>query len=83
VLLDAVVAMNPASLRTCVLLKKRRSDIPDRIAPDFIGFEVGQEFVVGYGLDFDNLYRNLPDVCVLRRHDVRDPASSTGAEGQT
>jgi hypothetical protein len=37
-------------------------------SPDFVGFHIGAEFVVGYGLDFDGLYRNLPDVVVLKRH---------------
>jgi len=75
-LLDAVAAMCPASLRTCVLLKKDRPDLPDRPQPDFAGFQVPNEFLVGYGLDFDNLYRNLPDVCVLRRH-APGPAGET------
>jgi len=65
VLTEAVAKVGPASLRTCVLLRKCRPDLPDRLQPDFVGFDIGREFVVGYGLDFDNLYRNLPDVCVL------------------
>jgi len=65
-LMDTAAAMNPASLRTCVLLEKARADLPDRIAPDFVGFRIDRKFVVGYGLDFDNLYRNLPDVCALK-----------------
>jgi len=69
VLLSRVEKMEPASLRSCVLLVKRRPDLTGRVRPDFVGFEVEPEFLVGYGLDFDNLYRNLPDVCVLGRHD--------------
>ena len=58
----------PASLRTCVLMRKDRSDRPDRPAVDFVGFDIADEFVVGYGLDYNNLYRNLPDICVLKPH---------------
>ncbi|MFB3894628.1 MAG: hypoxanthine phosphoribosyltransferase [Phycisphaerae bacterium] len=67
-LLSAVAAQRPAAVRTCVLLRKRRPDLPRRPTADFVGFDVPDEFVVGYGLDFDNLYRNLPDICVLKRH---------------
>ena len=65
-LCDLVEKQNVASLKTCVLLRKNRPDLSDRPAVDFVGFGVGDEFVVGYGLDYDNLYRNLPDVCVLK-----------------
>ena len=66
-LTDAVAAAGPASLRICVLLAKRRADLSDRPRADFVGFEIDDEFVVGYGLDFDHRFRNLPDVCVLKR----------------
>lgn len=56
--------VGPRSVRTCVLLKKLRPGV-DQPPADFLGFEIGEEFVVGYGLDFDNLYRNLPDLCAL------------------
>jgi hypoxanthine-guanine phosphoribosyltransferase len=36
------------------------------VEADYVGFEIPDEFVVGYGLDFNNLYRNLPDIVVLR-----------------
>jgi hypoxanthine phosphoribosyltransferase len=55
---------NPASLRICALLNKperRRADIPI----DYLGFDIPNEFVVGYGLDFDEKYRNLPYIGVL------------------
>jgi hypoxanthine phosphoribosyltransferase len=55
-----------ASLRTCVLLRKRRTDLPARAEPDFVGFDVEDHFVVGYGLDYGNFYRNLPDICILK-----------------
>jgi len=65
---DAVRALKPASLASCVLLRKQRDDRPDRFEADYVGFDIPDEFVVGYGLDFDDLYRNLPDVCVLQSH---------------
>jgi hypoxanthine phosphoribosyltransferase len=55
----------PASLRVCTLLSKperRELDVP----LDFVGFEVPDEFVVGYGLDFAEEYRNLPFIGVLK-----------------
>lgn len=56
---------NPASLKICALLDK-----PDRretdLNGDYVGFEVPNEFVVGFGLDYAERYRNLPDVCILK-----------------
>ncbi len=58
--------LNPASLRVCVLLEKKgRREVPDAV-PDFVGFQIPDEFVVGYGLDFAEHYRNLPVIGVLR-----------------
>ena len=54
----------PASLRICVLLAKRKSRARE-VAADYVGFEIGDEFVVGYGLDYEERYRNLPFVGVL------------------
>lgn len=55
----------PASLRTIVLLRKPRPDAAD-VPCEHVGFEIPDEFVVGYGLDFDGLYRNLPYIGTLR-----------------
>jgi len=56
---------HPASLRICTLLSKpSRREIP--IPLDFVGFEIPDEFVVGYGLDFAEAYRNLPFIGVLK-----------------
>jgi len=63
--LETLRARNPASLRVCALLSKparRRVDVP----VDYICFEIPDEFVVGYGLDFRQIYRNLPFVGVLK-----------------
>ena len=55
---------NPASIRVCTILDK-----PARRKVDFkgeyVGFEIPDEFVIGYGLDYDGKYRDLKDVCVL------------------
>ncbi len=62
---------NPASLRVCTLLSKpsrREIDVP----LDFVGFEVPDEFVVGYGLDFAEEYRNLPFIGVLKEEVYAD-----------
>jgi hypoxanthine phosphoribosyltransferase len=62
---SVLLAMEPASLKTCVLLCKQGRQVVLR-NPDFVGFEVPDEFVVGYGLDFAEHYRNLPCIGVLR-----------------
>jgi hypoxanthine phosphoribosyltransferase len=55
----------PLSLKTCVLLSKQVTRaIP--ITADYSGFDIGDEFVVGYGLDYDGEYRNLPVIGVLK-----------------
>ena len=62
--LDYLLTRSPASLHVCTLLDKRvrrLSDIPLK----YVGFEVPDEFVVGYGLDFNNEYRNLPFIGIL------------------
>jgi hypoxanthine phosphoribosyltransferase len=57
-------ARRPRSVRTCVLLDKGgRRQVNARI--DYIGFTIPNVFVVGYGLDYDGLYRNLPHVAAL------------------
>lgn len=64
-LLENLRGRNPATLRTCVLLDKiERREV--EVTPDFVGFEIPDEFVVGYGLDFAEKYRNLPYVGVLK-----------------
>ena len=62
---ERVLAHGPRSLRTCVLLRKPGKAPPD-VAVEFVGFDIADEFVVGYGLDYDDYYRNLPDIGVLR-----------------
>jgi hypoxanthine phosphoribosyltransferase len=58
--------MNPASLKVCVLLRKPTDGA--QITPaDYVGFDIPNEFVVGYGLDYDDYYRNLPDIVTLKK----------------
>jgi hypoxanthine phosphoribosyltransferase len=64
-LLRSLQARKPASLEICALLSKpsrRRAELDVR----YLGFEVPDEFVVGYGLDYAGTYRNLPNICVLK-----------------
>ena len=56
----------PRSVRVCVLLRKRKPRAR-RVNADYVGFEIDDEFVVGYGLDFMEQYRNLPYIGVLRK----------------
>ncbi len=55
----------PRSIRSCVLLRKP-SKAPADVPADFVGFDIDDVFVVGYGLDFNDHYRNLPDIAVLK-----------------
>ena len=61
---DAIGEQSPASVRSCVLLNKQERRIVDYRA-DYVGFEIPDAFVVGYGLDFDGFYRNLPEIIEL------------------
>lgn len=64
-LFQLLKARHPASIRLVTLLDKpSRRTKP--ITADYVGFEVPDEFVVGYGLDYDELYRNLPYIGVLK-----------------
>src|SRR3954468_2892560 len=71
--LPAVRAMNPASLKSCVLLRKDRPAARE-VPVDYVGFEIPDEFVVGYGLDYDNYYRNLPDIVTLKKSVIKGGA---------
>ena len=63
-LLENLETRSPASIRILSLLDKpsrRRVELQ----PDYVGFTIPDEFVIGYGLDYGEKYRNLPDVCIL------------------
>jgi hypoxanthine phosphoribosyltransferase len=53
------------SVKTCVLLRKDRPEAKS-VHADYVGFEIPDEFIVGYGLDYNNYYRNLPDIVTLK-----------------
>lgn len=62
-----VLSKRPASIRICALLDKPERRKPGiTLKPDYVGFTIPNEFVVGYGLDFNEHYRNLPYVGVLK-----------------
>jgi len=65
-LMDNLAGRNPASLKTCALLDK-----PDRrkvsVKVDYVGFDIPDEYIVGYGLDYQDKYRCLKDIYVLER----------------
>jgi hypoxanthine phosphoribosyltransferase len=71
---EKLATAKPRSIRVCVLLSKRKQRSRP-VEVNYVGFEIEDEFVVGYGLDFMERYRNLPYIGVLRkellqRHDM-------------
>ena len=62
---DLLGQRKPASLRLCTLLDKPERRVVD-VKVDYTGFEIPDEFVVGYGLDYDQKYRNLPYIGVVK-----------------
>ncbi|MEY2560793.1 MAG: hypoxanthine phosphoribosyltransferase [Verrucomicrobiota bacterium] len=63
---EKIESVGPASVRICVLLDKKKARLR-AVDADYIGFEIADEFVVGYGLDYMERYRNLPCIGVLRK----------------
>lgn len=63
-LLEMLMARGPKSLRLCTLLDKPDRRVVD-VNVDYTGFQIPDEFVVGYGLDYDQKYRNLPYIGVV------------------
>jgi hypoxanthine phosphoribosyltransferase len=62
---ETLRARHPASLRVCAFLDKPERRV-QAVSVDYVGFTIPNAFVVGYGLDYNQLYRNLPYVAVLR-----------------
>lgn len=62
---DIIREQNPADVHICVLLRKDRPEA-HMFPVDYLGFDIPNEFVVGYGLDYNDYYRNLPDIVTLR-----------------
>lgn len=66
---ERLLARSPRSLRICSLLDKRERRLVD-VPIDYVGFEIPNEYVVGYGLDYDDKYRNLPYISIFKRSDL-------------
>ena len=68
-LLPKLMERGPKSVKLCTMLNKeaRRTD---RVEPDYIGFEIDDLFVIGYGLDFDQRFRGLPYISYLEEEDI-------------
>jgi hypoxanthine phosphoribosyltransferase len=69
---ETLETANAHSIRICVLLSKKKQRARE-VDADYVGFEIEDEFVVGYGLDFRERYRNLPYIGVLRRELLEQP----------
>lgn len=63
---ENVLSKSPASLKICAFLDKKERRVAD-VPIDYIGFEIPDKFVVGYGLDYDNKYRNLPYISTFKK----------------
>ena len=67
------------SVKTCVMFdKKERRAIPD-LKLDFVGIQCPDEFVVGYGLDWGDRFRSLPQVCIVKRSAYETPKAEAEA----
>ncbi len=62
---ELIEEQNPAPSRICFLLDKQGVERKHEVTADYVGFEIPDAFVVGCGLDYDGLYRNLPDIVAL------------------
>jgi hypoxanthine phosphoribosyltransferase len=62
---------NPREIKICVLLEKRGTRVMD-VTADYVGFEIPNVFVLGYGLDFGDRYRHLPYIASLKEEYYRD-----------
>jgi hypoxanthine phosphoribosyltransferase len=65
-LMENLARRNPASIAVCTLLDKEKAQGDDIIQPQYTGFSIPDRFVVGYGLDYAQKYRNLPYIGVLK-----------------
>ncbi|SMP54078.1 hypoxanthine phosphoribosyltransferase [Neorhodopirellula lusitana] len=74
---DELTAMGAASVATAVLLRKVREE-QHSVRPDFVAFEIPDEFVVGYGLDYLDMYRNLPYIAVLEPEEIAATSAQVG-----
>ena len=66
-LIQVLMQRNPASIRLCTLLDKPERRVKKQVTVDYTCFTIPDEFVVGYGLDYDQRYRNLPYIGVIEQ----------------
>ncbi len=81
-LLNYLRARKPATLKVCTLLDKRARRLVD-LPLDYVGFEIPDEFVIGYGLDYQQLYRNLGFIATLKPGWMEEQAMHTGGDSFT
>lgn len=82
-LLEILKKRNPNSMKLCTLLDKPERRVMD-VNVDYVGFNIPDEFVVGYGLDYAQKYRNLPFIGVVEPDAAEDaPEEAEGAENVT
>ena len=82
-LIEVLKQRNPASIRLCTLLDKPERRVKD-VKVDYVCFNIPDEFVVGYGLDYAQKYRNLPFIGVVEPDAAEDaPETAEGAENVT
>lgn len=74
--LEKIQELQPKTLASAVLLHKLGCQVV-ALRPDFVAFEIPDEFVVGYGLDYKDLYRNLPFLAVLESDEIRACAGTS------
>lgn len=77
--LEKLCLLGPKRIRTCVLLDKPERRV-EKVTADYIGFTIPDQFVVGYGLDFAEKYRNLPFVGVLKPEMYSSPKPKVPAK---
>jgi hypoxanthine phosphoribosyltransferase len=63
---ERILARCPRSFKICVFLDKKERRVVD-VPLDYVGFEIPNVFVVGYGLDYDNKFRNLPYIAIFKK----------------
>ena len=71
-LMKTLAARQPASLKSCVFLRKKKQ-LSVEVQPDYLGFDIPDKWVVGYGLDYADLYRTLPFVGEIDPNEISRP----------
>ena len=80
--MDVLRQRKPVSLRVCTLLDKERERVKP-VIPDYVGFRIPDHFVVGYGLDYAQRYRNLPYIGILKPTVYEDDTERPEARHQS